>query len=75
MRRQRRRRCGGNPVENIWQYLRANFLSNRVFETYDEVFEAAFDAWQKLIAKPETISSIRMRQWAHEVRPNDRWYE
>ena len=22
-----------NPVENIWQYLRANWLSNRVFET------------------------------------------
>ena len=24
-----------NPVENIWQYLRANWLSNRVFDTYD----------------------------------------
>ena len=23
-----------NPVENIWQYIRANWLSNRVFETY-----------------------------------------
>jgi hypothetical protein len=23
------------PVENIWQYMRANWLSNRVFETYD----------------------------------------
>ena len=23
-----------NPVENIWQYLRANWLSNRVFEDY-----------------------------------------
>jgi hypothetical protein len=22
-----------NPVENVWQYLRANWLSNRVFET------------------------------------------
>jgi putative transposase len=26
-----------NPVENVWQYLRANWLSNRVFETYDTV--------------------------------------
>jgi transposase len=24
-----------NPVENVWQYLRSNWLSNRVFETYD----------------------------------------
>jgi len=54
-----------NPVENIWQYLRANWLSNRVFETYFEIIEAACDAWQKLIAKPETITSIGMRQWAH----------
>jgi len=54
-----------NPVENIWQYLRANFLSNRVFETYDEIIEAACEAWQKLTAKPETIASIGMRQWAH----------
>lgn len=54
-----------NPVENIWQYLRANWLSNRVFETYDTIIEAACDAWQKLIAEPETITSIGMRQWAH----------
>ena len=54
-----------NPVENIWQYLRANWLSNRVFETYLEIIEAACEAWQKLIAKPETITSIGMRKWAH----------
>jgi transposase len=54
-----------NPVENIWQYLRANWLSNRVFETYLEIIEAACDAWQKLIAQPKTITSIGMRQWAH----------
>ena len=54
-----------NPVENIWQYLRANWLSNRVFENYHEIIEAICDAWQKLIAKPETITSIGMRQWAH----------
>ena len=54
-----------NPVENIWQYLRANRLSNRVFETYDEIIEAACDVWRKLIAKPETITSIGTRQCAH----------
>ena len=26
-----------NPVENIWQYLRQNWLSNRVFEDYDAI--------------------------------------
>ncbi len=29
-----------NPVENIWQYIRANWLSNRVFETYDTIIDA-----------------------------------
>ena len=30
-----------NPVENIWQYLRANRLSNRVSDTYDDIIDAA----------------------------------
>ena len=29
-----------NPVENIWQYLRQNWLSNRVFEDYHAIIEA-----------------------------------
>ena len=54
-----------NPVENIWQYPRANWLSNRVFETYDAIIDAACDAWRKLIAQPQTITSIGMRDWPH----------
>ena len=53
-----------NPVENVWQYLRANWLSNRIFDTYEDILEAACDAWRKLIAQPETITSIGTRQWA-----------
>ena len=36
-----------NPVENIWQYLRQNWLSNRVFEDYDAIIEAGCQAWNK----------------------------
>ena len=54
-----------NPVENVWHYLRANWLSNRVFETYDAIIDAACEAWMKLIDMPETITSIGMREWAH----------
>jgi hypothetical protein len=53
-----------NPVENIWQYLRQNWLSNRVFDTYDDILDAACDAWRKLIAQPATITSIGSRKWA-----------
>ena len=54
-----------NPVEQVWQFQRANYLSNRVFETYDEIIDAACDAWRNLIALPQTITSIGSRDWAH----------
>jgi transposase len=28
-----------NPVENIWQYMRDNWLSNRVFKSYDDLVD------------------------------------
>ncbi len=52
-----------NPVENVWQYLRQNWLSNRVFETYHDIIDAACHAWRKLIARPATITSIGTREW------------
>ena len=55
------------PVENIWQYLRQNWLSNRVFPTYGAILDAGCQAWNRLIAQPETITSIGMRKWAHIV--------
>src|SRR3954467_11934044 len=53
-----------NPVENIWQYLRQTWLSNRVFNTYEEIIEAACEAWRRLIAQPNTNASIGSREWA-----------
>jgi transposase len=58
-----------NPVENIWQHLRRNWLSNTVFENYDAIIDAACAAWRKLIAQPKTIKSIGMRDWAHIGQP------
>jgi hypothetical protein len=52
-----------NPVENIWQYLRHNWLSNRVFD-YEAIVEAACEAWRKLMAQPDTITSIGLRDGA-----------
>lgn len=54
-----------NPVENIWQYLRGNWLSNRVFDGYDAIIDAACQAWTKLLEQPQTITSIGLRDWAH----------
>jgi len=45
--------------------IRSNWLSNRVFETYAEIVDAACDAWRRLVDRPEVITSIAMREWAH----------
>jgi len=34
-----------NPVENIWQFLRNNWLSNRVFRSYHAIVDHCCDAW------------------------------
>ena len=33
-----------NPVENVWQYLRANWLAISVFDTYEAIVEACCKA-------------------------------
>ena len=32
------------PVENIWQFMRDNWLSNRVFKSYDDILDLMFVA-------------------------------
>lgn len=56
-----------NPVENIWQFLRQNYLANCVFDTYTAIVDACCDAWNKLTAAPQTIRSIATREWAETV--------
>jgi transposase len=53
-----------NPVENVWAYLRGNKLSNRVFDTYNEIVEACCNAWNWLIEQPARITTIASREWA-----------
>ncbi len=54
-----------NPVENVWQYLRDNWLSNCVFETYEDIVDHCCNAWNKLMKQPCRIRSIGIREWAH----------
>lgn len=56
-----------NPVENIWQYLRQNCLSHRVFQSYAAIVDACCQAWNKLAEAPELIRSIASRAWAVNV--------
>ena len=42
-----------------------NWLSNRVFRSYDDILEHCCFAWNKLVDQPWTIMSIGLRDWAH----------
>jgi transposase len=54
-----------NPQENIWQFMRDNWISNRIFTCYDNIVDHCCDAWNKLVRQPWTIMSIGLRDWAH----------
>ena len=54
-----------NPVENIWQFIRDNWLSNRIFKSYNDIVDHCCFAWNQLIDQPWKIMSIGLRDWAH----------
>ena len=56
-----------NPVENVWQYLRQNWIPQTPSSKITTPLSTTppSDAWRKLTAQPETITSIGMRDWAH----------
>ena len=56
-----------NGQEKIWQYLRDNYLSNRVFKDYDAVLDACQSAWNALAAMPDRIKSIAAKSWLVQV--------
>ena len=47
-----------NPVENLWHYLRSHHWSNRLYATWEDLRQAATDAWRKVCLKPELVRSV-----------------
>ena len=57
---------GSPPTqENIWQFMRENWLSNRVFKSFNDIVDHCCDAWNKLIDQPWRIMSMGVRDWAY----------
>ncbi|EAQ33701.1 ISSod10, transposase OrfB [Nitrobacter sp. Nb-311A] len=54
-----------NPQENVWQFMRDNWLSNRVFKSYEDIVDHCCFAWNRLIDQPWRIIFIGMRDWAY----------
>src|SRR3546814_2896072 len=60
-----------NPVENVWQFMRDNWLSNRIFQSYDDIVDHCCFAWNKLVEQPWRIMSLGLRQWAYGFRSEE----
>ena len=56
-----------NPIENVWEYLRANKLSNSVFDDYTAIVDRCCVAWNWLMDAPDRIRSIATRSWTKTV--------
>ncbi len=53
-----------NPVEQVWQWLRQGFWSNRVFSGYDDIVESICNAWNIFARDTKKVSSLCSRNWA-----------
>ena len=51
----------------MWEYLRQNQLSLRVWPDYDAIVETCCQAWNALVAMPDRLASITRREWAKAV--------
>src|SRR5277367_6706956 len=48
--------------QNIWQFMRQNWLSNRIFTGFDNIVDPCCDTWSRLTDQPWKIMSIAYRQ-------------
>src|SRR5262249_41242069 len=51
-------------------FMRDNWLSNRIFKSYDDLVDHCCEAWNKLVDQPWRIMSIGLRQWRTS---SDQW--
>jgi transposase len=47
-----------NPIENLWHYQKSHYLSNRAYDDYDALEEAAVAAWRKAALDAELMKSV-----------------
>lgn len=53
-----------NPIENVWEYLRGNQLSMRLWDSYEAIVDACCKAWNAFVADPNRVTSVTTRHWA-----------
>jgi transposase len=51
-----------NPTESLWHYLRSHYWSNRLYRTWEDLKQAALDAWRAVCLIP-THDPIHLRRF------------
>jgi hypothetical protein len=49
-------------ARNIWQFMRQNRLSNRIFKSFDDIVDHCCYAWETLIDSPAAIGRPQVTQ-------------
>lgn len=47
-----------NPAEKPWQYLKDNFLSHLVLNSYEHILDACHHAWNAMVGEVGRIQSL-----------------
>lgn len=57
-----------NPIERLWAYMKSHYLSNRAYVNYQDIFNTAKTAWNKITH--EQFCSICNTKWINDTRIN-----
>ena len=63
-----------NPVENVWQFMRDNWLSNRIFKSYEDIVALCCPSLEQPHRPTMEDHVPRHAQMGAWVLINDRWY-
>jgi transposase len=63
-----------NPQENVWQYLRENWLSNLVFAGLQDIVDHCCRAWSRLAEQTRADPVNRTAQLGPPVLTRESWY-
>jgi transposase len=59
-----------NPIENLWHYLKSHFWSNRAYADYEELEQAAVDAWRKAVLDDDLMKTVCAAPYANRATSN-----
>lgn len=59
-----------NPIENLWHFLKSHHWSNRTYDDFEHLTEAADQAWKKVCLNKETMKTVCHAPYAKSANFN-----